>query len=62
MLPVRLIWLVFMIIGAVGGLEFVWDLADTANGLMAIPNLVALLLLAPVLMASLVRDGWKQKA
>ncbi len=61
-LPVRLIWLVFMIIGAVGGLEFVWDLADTANGLMAIPNLVALLLLAPVLMASLVRDGWKQKA
>ena len=59
-LPIRLIWLVFMIIGAVGGLEFVWDLADTANGLMAIPNLIGLLLLSPVLMKALIRDGWKR--
>jgi len=36
------------IVGAMGGLTFVWDLADTLNGLMAIPNLIALLLLSKV--------------
>lgn len=49
-LPVRLLWVAFIIVGALGGLEFVWDLADTANGLMAIPNLIALLLLSPLLL------------
>ena len=58
-LPIRLIWIAFILVGSVGGLEFVWDLADTANGLMAIPNLIALLLLSPVLMKSLRKDGWK---
>ena len=28
--------------------DFVWNLADTLNGLMALPNLVGLLLLAPM--------------
>ncbi|MCL2067232.1 MAG: sodium:alanine symporter family protein [Treponema sp.] len=36
------------IVGAVGGLTFVWDLADTLNGLMAIPNLIAIVLLSKV--------------
>ena len=31
----------------------VWDVADTLNGLMALPNLVALLLLSPVVARSL---------
>ena len=48
-LPIRLVWMAFIIVGALGGLEFVWDLADTANGLMAIPNLIGLLLLSPLL-------------
>lgn len=46
-MPIRIAWCIFIIIGSMGGLEFVWDLADTANGLMAIPNLIALLLLSP---------------
>jgi len=54
-LPIRLVWIAFIIVGALGGLEFVWDLADTANGLMAIPNLVALLLLSPLLV-KIVKD------
>jgi AGCS family alanine or glycine:cation symporter len=29
-------------------LNFIWLLADVLNGLMAIPNLIALLLLSPV--------------
>ncbi len=52
-LPLRLIWIAFIVVGALGGLEFVWDLADTANGLMAIPNLIALVLLIPVLLGVL---------
>ncbi|SCZ81575.1 alanine/glycine:cation symporter family protein [Acidaminobacter hydrogenoformans] len=45
-LPIRLLWIVFIVIGSIGGLEFVWALADTANGLMAIPNLIGLILLS----------------
>jgi AGCS family alanine or glycine:cation symporter len=44
----RIIWVVAVIVGAVGGLTFMWDLADTLNGLMAFPNLVGLLMLSPV--------------
>ena len=47
-LPIRILWCVFIIIGSIGGLRFVWDLADTCNGLMAIPNLIALLALSPI--------------
>ena len=46
--PLRILWCIFIIIGSVGGLEFVWALADTALGLMAIPNLIALIFLSPV--------------
>jgi AGCS family alanine or glycine:cation symporter len=39
----------------------VWDVADTLNGLMALPNLIALLLLSPVVARS-VRDFARQEA
>ncbi len=42
-MPYRLAWLVFIYLGAVGSLHLVWDVADTLNGLMAIPNLIAVL-------------------
>ena len=48
-LPYRVIFLVFVFLGAVGALELVWDIADTFNGLMAAPNLIALILLAGVM-------------
>jgi AGCS family alanine or glycine:cation symporter len=35
-------------LGAVSSLEFIWLLADTLNAMMAIPNLIALVLLSPV--------------
>ena len=47
-LPYRLLWLVAIIIGALGKLEIIWLLADVLNGLMAIPNLIALVALSPV--------------
>jgi len=42
-LPYKMAWLVFIYLGAVGSLHLVWDVADTLNGLMAIPNLIAVL-------------------
>lgn len=42
-MPYRMLWLVFVYLGSVGSLHLVWDIADTLNGMMAIPNLVAVL-------------------
>ena len=36
------------IVGATGSGTLMWDISDTLNGLMAIPNLVALLLLSKI--------------
>ena len=47
-LPFRALWIIALPIGASIKLGFVWLLADTLNALMAIPNLIALLLLSPV--------------
>ncbi len=47
--PYRLVFLLFVFLGSVGALELVWDVADTFNGLMAAPNLVALVLLGGVM-------------
>jgi AGCS family alanine or glycine:cation symporter len=44
----RILWIPFIVLGAVGGLEQLWDLADTMNGLMAIPNLIGLVGLSGV--------------
>ena len=48
--PYRLAWLVFIYLGSVGSLHLVWDIADTLNGLMAVPNLIAVLGSIPVLL------------
>ncbi len=46
-LPFRLVWVTVVVIGSVvGNRGIVWAVADTLNGLMAIPNLIALLLLS----------------
>lgn len=45
-LAYRIIWIVFVVVGAIGGLDFIWSLADTLNGLMAIPNLIGVLFLS----------------
>ncbi|MEE8110346.1 MAG: sodium:alanine symporter family protein [bacterium] len=47
-LPYRWVWCVSIVFGAlfsadVAGIKFIWNLADTMNGAMAIPNLVGLL-------------------
>lgn len=41
--PYRVAWLVAVFLGATGSLQLIWSVADTLNGLMAVPNLVAVL-------------------
>lgn len=47
-LAYRIIWLPLIFVGAVGSLDLTWAVADTLNGLMAIPNLIGLFLLGSV--------------
>lgn len=44
----RVVFVSFVLIGAMMELKFVWNFSDLANGLMAIPNLIALLLLSKI--------------
>jgi AGCS family alanine or glycine:cation symporter len=60
-LPYRLLWVVAVFIGAVVTLPFVWDLADAMNACMAIPNLIALLLLSGVIVAETRKYLWEGK-
>lgn len=48
-MPYRIAFVIFVGIGAVAKLNIVWSLSDAFNGLMAIPNLIGLLLLSPVI-------------
>ncbi|HAQ49960.1 MAG TPA: sodium:alanine symporter family protein [Gammaproteobacteria bacterium] len=47
-IPFRLLWILVIPIGAILDLGLIWLIADILNLLMAIPNLIALLLLSPV--------------
>ncbi len=47
--PYRVLWLCAIPVGAMGKLGLIWTLADVMNGLMAVPNLIALSLLSPVI-------------
>lgn len=47
-LPFRIAWVLALPVGAVAQLDLVWIIADTLNAFMAIPNLVALILLGPL--------------
>lgn len=47
-MPFRILWVLAIPVGAMVELKFVWLLADTLNAMMALPNLIALILLGPV--------------
>ena len=48
LIPYRVLYIAVAIIAPVVALDVVWDIADILNALMAIPNLIAVLLLSPV--------------
>jgi len=43
---VKIIWIAFIIIGSFSTLGLVWDIADTCNGIIIIPNMIALIIMA----------------
>ena len=47
-MPFRVLWVLAIPVGAATDLGLIWLIADTLNAFMAIPNLIALLLLSPV--------------
>ena len=46
--PYRVLWIIAVPLGASLSLDFVWLVADTLNAMMAIPNLIAIAILSPV--------------
>lgn len=57
--PFMVVYSLVAILGATVDLGLVWGIADTFNGLMAIPNLIALFLLSGTL-SKLVKEYWKK--
>lgn len=51
-LPYRILWVIAIYIGATAQLDLIWLIADIMNALMALPNLIALLFLSPVVFAA----------
>lgn len=48
-LPYKIIYLILVAIGGFLNLSLIWTLADIVNGLMAVPNLIGLLGLSPII-------------
>ncbi len=56
----KVIFVLFCIVGATGSGQLMWNISDTLNGAMAIPNLVALLALSGVV-ATITKDYFSEK-
>ncbi|MCD7970212.1 MAG: sodium:alanine symporter family protein [Alistipes sp.] len=54
----RIFWVAAIFAGAVVNLKMVWDIADSMNALMALPNLVSLVLLSGVLVRETRKYLW----
>lgn len=57
----RFVYCVVVMFGSVVANAFVWDVSDTFNALMAIPNLVSLILLSPVIVSETKKYLWDDK-
>lgn len=60
-LPYRIVYILLVYVGSVFSLSVVWDFADLANGLMAIPNLISLLLLSGVIVKETKKYLWNDQ-
>lgn len=56
--PYRYAWVLAVMLGSVLSLPIVWTFADIANGLMAVPNLISLLVLNAVIIAETKKFLW----
>ena len=55
--PYRIVWVLAIPVGAMTSLDLVWNMADALNAMMALPNLIALFILAPAVFA-MTRNYW----
>lgn len=58
-LPYRVLWVAAVMVGSVASLPAVWTFADIANGLMAVPNLISLLVMSGVIVAETREYLWE---
>ncbi|WP_083465890.1 alanine/glycine:cation symporter family protein [Salidesulfovibrio brasiliensis] len=58
--PYRVLFIIAVLVGSSLKVSFVWALADCFNGLMAVPNLIGLLMLSPVI-ASETKEYFERK-
>ncbi len=56
--PYQILWVVAVFVGSVQKVEVVWNFADLANALMAVPNLISLLLLSGVVVKETRKYLW----
>ena len=55
----KVLWVIGVFVGSVVELNLIWNLADLMNGLMAIPNIIAVLLLSGVIVSETKRYSGK---
>jgi AGCS family alanine or glycine:cation symporter len=56
--PYRWLWVIAVMVGSVASLPSVWAFADIANGFMAVPNLISLIVLSGVLVRETKKFLW----
>ena len=49
----KLIYMMLILFGATGSINLIWGISDIFNGFMAVPNLIGVLLLSPVMLKTL---------
>ena len=59
--PYRIIWIICVYLGSIMNLQVVWNIADSVNALMAIPNLISLLLLSGVAVKETQKYLWEDR-
>lgn len=59
--PFRFVWVVFVFIGSLQQVDFIWKLGGIANAAMAAPNLIAILALSGVVIAMTKEEDAKKK-
>ncbi len=57
----RIVYSIVVFVGSIGKNALVWDISDTFNALMAIPNLICLLLLSGVIVEETQKYLWSNK-
>ena len=57
----KVLYVIFIVIGATMNLNLAWDISDTLNGLMAVPNLIGVLLLSGTVV-KIIKNYYDRKA